>query len=131
MTLDWFHFCEYGFMTATGKPGVIGIHDEMIVNDFPAAIPFGFAFQVSTKPHGIVPVTLRLFGVDKSELMKLEGTQTANATGAAVLLFSLALTVLRAGDYSLTISAGGVDLPSQSIRIRKNPPPEKASGTLH
>ena len=62
MTLDWFHFCEYSFQTSTGKPGVIGIHDVIIVNDFPAAIPFGFVFQIRTVPNSKVHVVMNLKG---------------------------------------------------------------------
>ena len=131
MTLDWFHFCEYSFQTSTGKPGVIGIHDVMLVTDFPAAIPFGLAMQIRTAPNSTVHVVMRLYGPEGAELVKLEGDQLANDDGCALLQLSIALTVPRAGSYSLTLSAGGVALPSQSIGILTNPPRRTGSGKPH
>jgi hypothetical protein len=131
MTLEWFHFCEYSFSTSTDKPGVIGIHDCMLVDGFPAGIPFGFAFQIRATPHAVVPITMRLRGPDGVELVNFDGNRSANADGAVFVQMSVALTVPRAGKYSFAFSAGGVELPSQSIRILSSPPQETGSTKPH
>jgi hypothetical protein len=112
----------------TGKPGVIGIHSGILVSDFPAAIPFGFALQLSTKPFAAVPVRVRLLTPTDSELMKIDGNQRANENGDVFVQFSVALTVPSAGRYFVEISSGDVKLPSQSIRILTRPPHETGSG---
>lgn len=127
MKLDWFHFCEYSFETSHGKPGVIGIHAGFLVAAFPAQIPFGIACQISGTPLAKVDVVMRFHDPDGKELVKIEGTKQVNELGTSFVQMFVALSVPKAGVYRLTLSAGGVDLPTQSIPILTNRP--LATGT--
>lgn len=130
ITVEWFHFCEYSFITMQGRPGVIGIHEGILIGKFPAPVPISFAVFLRTTPHRVVEATAEILRDGKVQA-KLNGRFTADDFGGVLFQAALGLLVKTEGSFDVRVNVEGQDLVSRSIPIRLRPGPQTDASKVH
>jgi hypothetical protein len=125
LQVEYLHLCDYAFTAEGGKPGIIGIFDNVSAPTFPMKQPYmAVAMQLRGESNRLVPITTELKGPSGQAVGSLESkVQTGNDGGKFFVLNLINITFPAAGTYTLTVSSLGTALAMTSLTLVHIPRP--------
>ena len=123
LQVEYLHLCDYAFKAEGGKPGIIGIFDNVTAPAFPMKQPYmAVAMQLRGEPNRLTPITMELKGPGGQAVgaLNAEG-HTGNDGGKFVVLNLISITFPEAGMYTLTVSSLGTVLAMTSLTLVQTP----------
>jgi hypothetical protein len=120
--VEYMHPCDYAFIAQNGKPGIIGIFENISAPSFPVQHPMmSVAVQLRGQAGHIVPVRLVIEAQDGEKVAEIpEQSLTLGSEGGGFLNANLfGLVFKKAGRYTITVLSQGAVLATQTLKLLK------------
>lgn len=127
INVEYMHVCDYAFVGDAGKPGFIGIFENINAQTVPIAITMHLGIKLVGNANEAFHVRIQIGRPNGNVLSEINAQGAVNAEATAFLCIGInGAQFPDYGRYTVRVLSGAETLVSQSLRVQRVGTPAQA-----